>query len=134
VFLIVVTAAVIDLRHREVPHWIPLSLLALAVVATALGWTGTSWSQLAFGALLGFALPAALFCLGGLGGGDVKLLAALGALLGPWGWIQAVIWIGLAGGVLALVSLWRRQREYAYVPAIAIGLVIHLTLSTNWTV
>jgi prepilin peptidase CpaA len=55
------------------------------------------------GWLLGAALFMPLFALRGMGAGDVKLLAAVGAWLGP----QQVIWVALitsvAGGVLALV-------------------------------
>ena len=47
-----------------------------------------------------FLLP---FALGGLGGGDVKLLAALGAWLGPALTIWMAVYTGMAGGVLALV-------------------------------
>jgi Flp pilus assembly protein protease CpaA len=74
---------------------------------------------------LGFALTAVLFWLGGIGGGDVKLVTALGAWLGPWGLLQALFWIALAGGVLAAVAKWRRQPDFAYVPAILAGLAIH---------
>jgi prepilin peptidase CpaA len=44
-----------------------------------------------------------LFLVGGMGAGDVKLLAAFGAWLGPTGTLWAVLWTALAGGVLALV-------------------------------
>lgn len=125
-------ATLTDLRKREVPDWIPLVLLGLAIVAAVLGWTETTGWQLAAGMTIGFFLPAVLFYLGGLGGGDVKLLAAIGALLGPWGWVQAMVWVGLMGGVLALVSLMRRQRAYAYVPAIAAGVTIHCLFGLEW--
>jgi len=110
ILTLLLIAAVIDLRSREVPDWIPIVLLGLGSAATGFGWTEIGWVQLAGGVVLGFVLSAILFALGGIGGGDVKLRAALGALLGPWGWIQAMVWIGLAGGVLALVSLWRADQ------------------------
>ena len=56
-----------------------------------------------FGWLIGVALFFPLFALGGMGGGDVKLLAAVGAWLGPMGAIRAAIWASLAGGVMAVV-------------------------------
>ena len=44
-----------------------------------------------------------LFALGGMGGGDVKLLAAIGTWLGPFGALQATLWASITGGVLAIV-------------------------------
>jgi prepilin peptidase CpaA len=126
VLVVLAWAAWVDLRTREVPNWIPLSLTVVAACAVAFGWTSRSWSDLAVGSLIGFSVPAVLYFLGAMGGGDVKLLGALGALLGPVGTLNALVWIGLAGGALAIVSLCRKQREYAYVPAIAVGLLLHL--------
>jgi prepilin peptidase CpaA len=49
-----------------------------------------------------------LFALGGMGAGDVKLLAAFGAWLGPMGALWTALWASLAGGVFALVvAAWR---------------------------
>ena len=50
------------------------------------------------------ACSAALFYLGGLGGGDVKLMAALGAVVGPMALLCDLFWMALAGGLLALVA------------------------------
>jgi Flp pilus assembly protein protease CpaA len=87
------------------------------------------WLGLAMGAVLGFALTAPLFWLGGIGGGDVKLVTALGACLGPWGLLQTLFWVAVAGGVLALVAKWRKQADFAYVPAILAGLLVYCVLS-----
>ncbi len=58
------------------------------------------------GIALAFGLP--LFALRGLGGGDVKLLAAVGAFLGPGRLITALLAAGVAGGVLAVAVALRR--------------------------
>lgn len=123
--VLVIAAAIMDLRTREISDWIPASLFLLAIVAKAFDWTESTWIDLLLGCLLGFVAPCLLYSVGAMGGGDVKVLAAVGALLGPWGMMHAFVWIGLAGGLLAIVSLVRRQREYAYVPAIAAGLLAH---------
>jgi hypothetical protein len=52
-------------------------------------------------------------------------VAALGAVLGPLGLVQALFWIALAGGVLAVFAAARGQRDYAYVPAITAGVLVH---------
>ncbi|HEX4147647.1 MAG TPA: prepilin peptidase [Pirellulales bacterium] len=118
-------AAVIDLRTRHVPDAIPLAILVLAIAGIALGWLSHGWLAAGAGLLLGLALGAPLFALGGWGGGDVKLLAALGAALGPLALLQVAIWMGVAGGALALVAAARGKRDLAYVPAIAVGLLVN---------
>jgi prepilin peptidase CpaA len=66
--------------------------------------TGTSGLLTAvLGMLLGFSLLIIPHCLGGIGAGDVKALAALGALLGPWGILHTFVFAGLAGGIMAIL-------------------------------
>ncbi len=113
-----------DLRRREIPDWIALALLVWALAAAGVGWQSAGWWGLALGAGLGLALSAPLFWLGGLGGGDVKLIAALGACLGPGALLLALFWTALAGGALALIARFRGQADFAYVPAILAGLVL----------
>jgi prepilin peptidase CpaA len=117
-------ATIFDLRTREVPDWIALAILACAVLATACGWSEVRWPGLILGLLLGLACSAAVFYAGGLGGADVKLLAALGAALGPLATFSMLFWTALAGGLLALVAKGLGNRDFAYVPAIAAGLLI----------
>ncbi len=58
-----------------------------------------------------------------LGGGDAKLIAALGMLVGPVGLLIVLFGMAIAGGVLSLVAICRGQRDYAYVPAITAGFI-----------
>jgi prepilin peptidase CpaA len=63
-----------------------------------------------FGWALGIALFLPFFLLRGMGGGDVKLLAALGAWLGPLALLTVTFYTALAGGVMALgIVIWRKQ-------------------------
>ena len=121
---LVIIAAVWDFRTREVPDWIAVTLLICAAAATACGWSEVRWPGLLAGLFLGFIGSAALFYLGGLGGADVKLIAAMGAALGPISLLCVLFWTALAGGLLALAAKCRGTREFAYVPAIAAGLLI----------
>lgn len=140
-FLLTALAAGIDLRTRSIPNIIPVCVLALAVVARIAGWTSIPWWSMGAGLALGFALPAGMFSLGALGGGDVKLLAALGAALGLSGLLDLFFWTAIAGGALAAMILLGRRRqgnpgtalredpngapdtELAYAPAIAAGML-----------
>jgi prepilin peptidase CpaA len=116
-------ALVTDLRRREVPDAVPLAIVAWAIVACLMGWI-SSWWTLAAGLGVGLAASVPFFYFGGLGGGDVKLLAALGAALGAVVLLKVLFWMALAGGVLAIVSAARGRRDFAYVPAIAAGLCV----------
>jgi prepilin peptidase CpaA len=122
--VLLAVAAWHDLRTREIPDWISLALAAWALVLAAGGWHSNGWTGLVLGGLLGFVLTAPLFWLGGLGGGDVKLLAALGACLGPGLLLLTLFWMAIAGGVLALVAKCRGKADFAYVPAILAGLAL----------
>jgi prepilin peptidase CpaA len=124
ILLLVIVAAVRDCRTHEVPDWISLVILACAVLATVCHWTQTGWRDLAAGLCLGLAVSASLFYLGALGGADVKLIAALGAVVGPLSLLCVLFWTAVAGGLLALVAKSRGKRDFAYVPAIAAGLLI----------
>ena len=100
---LVLVACIPDLRTRRIPNALTLgaAIVALAFHAATNGLAGLATS--AGGWLLGAALFFPIFALRGMGGGDVKLLAAVGAWLGP----AQVIWVALitsvAGGVLGLV-------------------------------
>ena len=129
--VLVVVATICDLRDREVPDWISLTILAWAVLATTLGWTTGGWLGLVYGFSLGLVLSASVFYMGGLGGGDVKLIAALGAAVGPLGLLVVLFWMALTGAILALVAISRGKKDFAYVPAIAVGLMVYLAFLGN---
>jgi Flp pilus assembly protein protease CpaA len=77
----------------------------------------------AAGALAGFLIFLLLHSMGGMGGGDVKLMACFGALLGPADILVAAVLAAIAGAVLALAAmLWRPRRvSIPYAPAIVLG-------------
>jgi prepilin peptidase CpaA len=125
-FAFVLIAAVCDLRKRIIPDWVSILLGVWAVAALVLGLQEAGWLSVLGGCVVAFLLGLLLFALGGLGGGDVKLLTALGAALGFLNFFGLLFWVALAGGGLALVAKLRKQREFAYVPAIALGYVLFL--------
>ena len=96
-------ACISDLRTRRIPNVLTLSAAGGALlfhVATG-GWSAAGWSLagLFVGALLFFPM----FALRGMGAGDVKLLAALGAWLGPGQVAAVALATSLAGGAIAIV-------------------------------
>ncbi len=101
-------ACAIDLRERRIPNWLTFGA-ALAGIAYQLYMHGMEgfWAGGA-GWLVGIAVFFAPFALGGLGAGDVKLVAALGAWLGPVEIVWLALYTAIAGAVLAIcVSLAR---------------------------
>lgn len=98
-----VMAALTDLRTRTIPNWLtlPLPLLGIVIHSIQLGFDGAWVATL--GALLCFAPSYFLFARGALGGGDVKLFAGFGALLGPRDGLELQL---TAFALVALYALW----------------------------
>ena len=115
-----------DLRTREIPDWISVALVLMGITAAGFGWAGVRWWMVLSGLLLGFLIGVAFFHFAGFGGGDAKLIAGIGAILGPVGLLFSLFWMAVAGGVLALLAMIRGQRDYAYGPAIAAGYIAYL--------
>jgi prepilin peptidase CpaA len=67
-------------------------------------------TQSLLGLLLGFAIPLVLFIMGALGGGDVKLLAAVGAWLGPVLVFKVILAAAVVGLVIVLVQATTQGR------------------------
>lgn len=100
VVLIIVTFT--DLRSRRIPNWVVLPFLVAGLVVSGWmhGWSGIGHSVA--GLALGGLLFGVLCWMGGMGMGDVKLVAAIGAWIGPSQLLTALVLTGIAGGVMAL--------------------------------
>jgi prepilin peptidase CpaA len=95
-------ACVTDVRFRKVPNWLTASAVLAGLSGHVIAPGGQGLVAAALGMAVGLAVFFPFFALGGMGGGDVKLMAALGTWIG-W---SAIIWTALygavAGGVLGL--------------------------------
>lgn len=119
VWVVVVTlvvAAVIDGYKLKVPNWLtfPFVLAGWADGAIELGWAGLGYSLL--GTVVGLALLLPLYAIGGMGAGDVKLLAGVGAWMGATVTFYAFCLSGIVGGVIAVAMIlyrrgWRKHRD-----------------------
>ncbi len=118
-----VGATVCDLRRREIPDGISIALVLAAVGSKVLGWHPVSLLEIAIGASGTFLLSAFLFSKGGLGGGDVKLLTAIGAAIGASAMIPFAMITAVVGGGFALVAKRRGEVEIAYAPVMLSGLL-----------
>jgi prepilin peptidase CpaA len=111
-----VAATVVDVRQRRVPNVLTMGVASLGLMLAMAGLGAVTLGGALGGLALGLALllPAHMF--GATGAGDVKLLAAFGALLGPGDVFDAFLRAAILGGAMALtVALWRgRLRETLY--------------------
>ena len=115
-------AAVTDLRSRTIANW----LNAAIALGAPLFWLASGlalWPDIGMQigvAVAAFALLAALFAVGAMGGGDVKLLTALALWVPPMLFVQLLILMALLGGVLTIVMggwhIARRRRERLAIP------------------
>lgn len=118
-----ICATVFDLRQREIPDSLSLGLMLGAIGMKAAGLHPLGWGEIGLGAVSAFAVSAFLFARGGLGGGDVKLFTALGAVLGAGALLPFGILTGLFGGLAALIGKYREETEIAYAPVMLAGLL-----------
>ena len=113
--LMVALAAIVvlDLATRTIPNLITLPLLAYALLLAATHVT-TPLPQADLGAVIGGALPSivALIRRGAVGGGDVKLMAVGGAVLG-WKGAVCVFAVSHVAGALILLALFLSHRKFS---------------------
>jgi prepilin peptidase CpaA len=100
--VVLAVATFTDLRSRRIPNWlvIPFLIVGIGVSVWLHGWPGIAHSLAGFG--LGALIFGVFFVMGGMGMGDVKLCAAIGAWVGPSQLMIALVITGLVGGVMAV--------------------------------
>jgi len=100
-----VAAIVDDVSRRRISNWIPGSAFVAGLILQTIqgGWRGAG------AALLGTAAGAGVFLIfylmGGMGGGDVKLMAGFGAVLGVQRLLEAALWTAGCGGLMAALVI-----------------------------
>ena len=153
------TAAVVtDVRTRRIPNWLT-GAIAGAGFGLACGGGTVTPLQAALGLLAGLLLMLPGHVIGATGAGDVKLMAAVGSVVGPEMVLRAFLYSAVAGGVFAIVVAARRGRlaatlqdagrlvtspagarqtiesparanRFAYGPAIAAGTLVSLMVTS----
>ena len=140
------SASVEDLARRRISNWIPVTAAAagVGIHIYANGWKGAL--SAALGLAAGFFVFLIFYLLGGMGGGDVKLMAGFGAIVGIERLLPAALWTAGIGGMIACAVLavracrrWRRagsnaveaaeterEKSIPYAPAIAMGALLSL--------
>jgi prepilin peptidase CpaA len=116
VAILVVVAGIYDIRYRRIPNWLVLPAVPVGFALNALVslrsqesvWPGLGQAALGLGLAVLVYMP--LYALRGMGAGDVKLAAALGALVGPMIWCVILVLSAVVGLVLALFLMVLHKR------------------------
>jgi prepilin peptidase CpaA len=104
-------AAVFDVFYRRIPNWLTVSGVVLGFVMNSL--IGPPEAGIVFsllGLAVAFGIYVALYALHAMGAGDVKLMAAIGALVGWERWFGIFFVTALVGGAMALILVVARGR------------------------
>ena len=152
------TAVVTDMRTRRIPNWLT-GAIAGAGFGLAFGGGAVTPLYAALGLIVGLLLMMPGHLIGATGAGDVKLMAAVGSVIGPNLVFRAFLYSAVAGGVLAIVVALRRGRlaatlqdasrlvtspatvrtaieapgranRFAYGPAIAVGTLVSMLVTS----
>jgi prepilin peptidase CpaA len=102
---ILIMACITDIGGRRIPNWLTGSAALIGIVfnLAAAGMHGALFSLA--GVVLGLALLMPFYISGGMGAGDVKLMGAIGAIIGPKAVFSAFLFTALVGGVYAVILL-----------------------------
>ena len=125
---VVVVAAVYDLRFRRIPNWLNVSGAVLGIGMNCCLFARHGIVLAALGLVLPLAIYLPLYFLRAMGAGDVKLMAAVGSIVGPHNWLAILLCTAFAGGLLGLgVSVAKgRLRQTMYNLAVLIHELFHL--------
>jgi prepilin peptidase CpaA len=107
VTIVLIVAAVIDGAILKVPNWLTFPFILCGWVHWTMqdGFSGLGWSLM--GTFVGMLLLLVLRNVGGMGAGDVKLLAGVGAWLGTVVTLWAFAATAIVGGVMAAFMIWK---------------------------
>jgi prepilin peptidase CpaA len=128
----VLTAGYFDLRYRRIPNWLTLPGFLVGLALNAFLSFRPGQGLLLRNAALGLALAMLvyfpLYLLRGMGAGDVKLMAAIGSLVGWRDWLAIFVFSGIIGGVLAVVLMLAkgRMRKTLYNTGHIVWEMVHL--------
>jgi prepilin peptidase CpaA len=107
---VVSIAAIFDFRTRRIPNWLNVGGVVLGLISN-FAFSGMHGLQLsALGMLLALLIYLPLYAIRGMGAGDVKLMAAVGAIAGPENWLYIFVVTALLGGLVSLVLVFWKKR------------------------
>jgi len=120
-----IVAAVLDVRQHRIPNWLtyPGIIMGICLRWAFFGWRGLG-SALS-GCLLAGGIVFLFYVVRAMGAGDVKLLAAIGSLVGPSQAVTVLLATAISGGILALIYALTRRRLLATLKSVGSVLQFH---------
>ena len=110
---VLIIAVMTDIRGNRIPNWLTLPAMITGIILNMVS-AGVSGFLFGLeGLLLGMALFIGFYIMGGMGAGDVKLMGAVGAMLGPRTVFISALYTALAGGIYALTVIALNPRARA---------------------
>ncbi|QDT35404.1 prepilin peptidase [Thalassoglobus polymorphus] len=113
-----------DVKRREIPDSVNARILLTALLVTCLTWHSVTLADALIGMLIGFFAVLPFTLKDGIGGGDLKLVAALGAWLGGGATLGFLFWSAMCGMVMAITTHLLGRKDFPFAPAIASGFLI----------
>src|SRR6516164_846048 len=109
--IVVLGAAVFDVRYRRIPNWLNVFGMLAGIAMNSFLYQGLPGLGFALkGLFLAFTVYVVLYALHAMGAGDVKLMAAVGAIVGWENWFGIFIITAVIGGILSLILVLLRGR------------------------
>lgn len=135
VAMLLCTAIVTDVRSRIIDNWLNGLIAILApvmwVIVGMAVWPDMAW-QIGIG-LAVFALFAAFFAMGAMGGGDVKLLGALALWFPLPDFFWLLIRMSIIGGLLTVVMLIRHKSSKTEAP-LEVPYGVAISIAALWAI
>jgi prepilin peptidase CpaA len=120
-----IIAAVFDVQQHRIPNWLTYPGIVLGVVLRGVlfGWKGLGGAV--EGLLLAGGIMLLFYAVRAMGAGDVKLMAAIGSLVGPGQAIVVLLATAICGGVMAIGYAVYRGRMWATIKNVGSVLRFH---------
>ena len=130
---IVLVAAIYDLRFRRIPNWLNLSGVILGIGVNTVLFARHGFVLALLGITFSLFVYVPLYLIRGMGAGDVKLMAAVGAIAGPWNWFGIFLATALLGGVVSIlfVAFKRRFHQTCFNVALVVNELCHFRLPSK---
>lgn len=125
-FIILAVAVVTDILYRKIPNAVTLPAVIFGLVCHTYlsGLDGFLFS--AGGLFLGIGPLLVFYLMGMMGAGDVKLMGAVGSILGPAGVFQAFLFTAIIGGVYAIIVMAAKGQLMDFLKRIILSLKLSL--------
>ena len=134
--LVLIPSLYYDLVQNRIPNFLTVSGMVFGILAAFLLGTSAQIQGHLFGLILGFGFFYILYIFGWVGGGDVKLMGAIGSLKGVAFLVNVLIYTSILGGIIALLFLLKafikkenfRKLKVPYGTAICLGTFVSLAI------